>query len=122
MNTQATQFATDQNGATILAWPRHGQPISLTEDGVRDKVATTLGSGLNVPAETLTDDTLIRKDFDVDIYALGGPIMTIENYFRTMLQDEIAKADVSVGSIVDRLMGRTGNGAHCAASDCACAA
>lgn len=122
MNTQATQFATDQNGATILAWPRHGQPISLTKDEVRDKVATTLGSGLNVPAETLTDDTLIRKDFDVDIYALGGPIMTIENYFRTMLQDEIAKADVSVGSIVDRLMGRSDNGAHCEASDCACAA
>ena len=59
MNTQATQFATDQHGATILAWPHHGQPIPLTEDEVRDKVATTLGSELNVPAENLSDETLI---------------------------------------------------------------
>ena len=122
MNTQATQFATDQHGATILAWPHHGQPIPLTEDEVRDKVATTLGSALNVPAEILSDETLIRKDFDVDVYALGGPIMTIENYFRTLLQDEIVKADVSVGSIVDRLMGRSSDATRCESSSCACAA
>lgn len=122
MNTQATQFATDQNGATIPAWPHHGQPISLTEDEVREKVATTLGSELNVPAEILLDETLIREDFDVDIYALGGPIMTIESYFRTLLQDEIVRADVSVGSIVDRLMGRSSDATRCESSSCACAA
>lgn len=122
MNTQATQFATDRNGATILAWPHRRQPISLTEDEVRDKVAATLASELNVPPGSFTEDALIREDLDVDIYALGRPIMTIENYFRTLLQDEIAKTDVSVGSIVDRLMGRTETARHCDSSRCACAA
>lgn len=122
MNTKATQFATNRNGATILAWPHRGAPISLTEDEVREKVTATLESELNVPAERLSDDTLIRKDFDVDFYALAGPVMTIENYFRTLLQDEIAKTDVSIGSIVDRLMGHTDSGAHCDSSRCACAA
>lgn len=122
MNTQATQFATNRNGATILAWPHRRQPISLTEDEVRDKVAATLASELNVPPGSFTEDALIREDPDVDIYALGRPIMTIENYFRTLLQDEIARTDVSVGSIVDRLMGRTETARHCDSSRCACAA
>jgi len=122
MNTQATQFTTEQDGATILAWPHRGQPISLTKAEVRDKVAATLSSELNVPSGSLSDDTLIREDLDVDIYALGRPIMTIENYFRTLLQDEIAKTDVSIGSIVDRLMGRTETARHCDSSHCACAA
>ena len=122
MNTQATQFATNRNSATVLAWPYRKAPIALTEDAVREKVTATLGSELNVPAESLSDDTLIREDFNVDIYALAGPVMTIENYFRTLLQDEIEKTDVSIGSIIDRLMGRTESGAHCDSSGCACAA
>lgn len=122
MNTQATHFTTEQDGATILAWPHHGQPISLTEAEVRDKVAATLSSELNVPPGSFSDDTLICEDLDVDLYALGRPIMTIENYFRTLLQDEIAKTDVSVRSIVDRLMGRTETAGHCESARCACAA
>ena len=122
MNTQATQFATNRNSATILAWPSRGAPISLTEDEVREKVTATLESELNVPAASLSDDAPFRQDLELDVYALGGPIMTIENYFRTLLQDEIEKTDVSIGSIVDRLMGHTDSGAHCDSSRCACAA
>ena len=122
MNKQATQFATNRNSATILAWPHLGAPISLTEDEVRDKVTATLESELNLPAASLSDDAPFRQDLDLDVYALGGPIMTIENYFRTLLQDEIARTDVNVGSIVDRLMGQAESGAHCDSSRCACAA
>ena len=106
MNTQATRFADGHNGETIRAWPHQGCQISLTEDEVREKVAVTLATGLGLRPGQVSDDAPIKEGLDVDFFWLAGPIMTIENYFRTQLQDEFAKEDVSIRSIIDKLMGR----------------
>ena len=71
----------------------------------------------------LADDAPIKKDLNANFYDLVGPIMTIENFFRTLLQDELARYDLSVDLIVDNLIGRQNGAADFGAgNDCACAA
>lgn len=123
MNTQATQIADGQFAKTILAWPHRGDRVSLTEDEVREKVAATLATELKLGPQQLSDDTLIKEELDADYYRLAGPIMTIENFFRTLLQDEMAREDLSVHLIVDKLMGQADRTSNCDSGvDCACAA
>lgn len=123
MNTSAAQIQDKGFGATILAWPHKEPHIALTETEVQAKVASVLATEFDLSPEQLQGDTLIKEDLDVDWYDLAVPIMTIENFFRTMLQDEVAREDVSVHSIVDKLMGRAGRSSDCGASDsCTCAA
>lgn len=122
MNTQATQIADGQSAQTILAWPYRGDRILLTEDEVREKVAATLATELGLDPQQLSDDTFIKEDLDAAYYRLASPIMTIENFFRTHLQDEMAREDLSVHLIVDKLMGRADGTSNCdSGADCACA-
>ena len=107
MNISATSTADYFNSETILAWPHRGRQISLTEDEVREKVVSTLETALELHPGQVSDDSPIKEHVDVDFYRLAGPIMTIENFFRTLLQDEVAREDVSVNSIVDKLMAQT---------------
>jgi len=123
MNTSAAQIQDDRFGATILAWPHKEPNIALTETEVQAKVTSVLATEFDLSPGQLQGDTLIKEDLDVDWYDLAVPIMTIENFFRTMLQDEVAREDVSVHSIVDKLMGRASKSSDCGASDsCTCAA
>ena len=82
-----------------------------------------LAAEFNLAPGQLADDTPIKKDLSANLYELAGPIMTIENFFRTLLQDELASDNLSVDSIVDKLMGRQNGAVDCSViNDCACAA
>ena len=123
MNIAAEAITDNRSARTILAWPHHGRPFCVTEEQVREKVAATLETELDLSLGRLAGDTPIRKDLNVSFYELAGPIMTIENFFRTLLQDELARDDLSVGLIVDKLIGRQDSAADCSVgNDCACAA
>lgn len=123
MNTSAAQIQDDRFGATILAWPHKEPNISLTETEVQAKVTSVLATEFDLLPGQLQGDTLIKEDLDVDWYDLAVPIMTIENFFRTMLQDEVAREDVCVHSIVDTLMGRASRSpGYGARNNCTCAA
>jgi hypothetical protein len=123
MNNVAKAFTDNRSAESITAWPHHKGRIAVTEDQVRDKVATTFAAEFGLAPGQLADDTLIKKDLSANFYELAGPIMTIENFFRTQLQDELASDNLSVGSIVDKLMGRHNGSTGCGiGSDCACAA
>jgi len=121
MNTSAAQIQDDRLGATILAWPYKEPNIALTETEVQAKVTSVLATEFELSPGQLQGETLIKEDLDVDWYDLAVPIMTIENFFRTMLQDEVAREDVSVHSIVDKLMGRASRSPDCGANgNCTC--
>ena len=117
MNTSVAQIQEDRFGATILAWPHKEPNIVLTETEVQAKVTAVLETELGLSPGQLRDDSLIKEDLDVDWYDLAAPIMIIENFFRTMLQDEVAREDVSVHSIVDKLLCRTSRSQDCGASN-----
>ena len=122
MNISAEAITDNRNVKSVLAWPHRGRPFLATEDQVREKVAATLETELDLPPGPLADDALLKKDLSADSYELAGPIMTIENFFRTLLQEELARDDLSIGLIVDKLTGRQ-NAADCSVvNDCACAA
>ena len=116
MNTSVAQIQEDRFGATILAWPHKEPNIVLTETEVQAKVTSVLATEFGLSPGQLRGDSLIKEDLDVDWYDLAAPVMTIENLFRTMLQDEVAREDVSVHSIVDKLMGRTSRSQDCGVS------
>jgi len=116
MNTSVAQIQEGRFGATILAWPHKEPNIVLTETEVQAKVTAVLETELGLSPGQLRGDSLIKEDLDVDWYDLAAPVMTIENLFRTMLQDEVAREDVSVHSIVDKLMGRTSRSQDCGVS------
>ena len=123
MNNAAKTLTDNYSAESILAWPHHKDRIAVTEDQVREKVATTFAAEFNLAPGQLADDTPIKKDLSANLYELAGPIMTIENFFRTLLQDELASDNLSVDSIVDKLMGRNDGSTDCGVgSDCACAA
>jgi hypothetical protein len=123
MKNAAKSFTENYSAESILAWPHHKNRIAVTEDEVREKVATTFAAEFNLALGQLTDDTPIKRDLSANFYELAGPIMTIENFFRTPLQDELASDDLSVRLIVDKLIGRQNGAVDCSASiDCACAA
>ena len=123
MNISAEAIKDNRNVSPILAWPYRGRPVLVTEDQVREKVTTTLEAEFDLSPGQLADDTLIKKDLSADSYELAAPIMTIENFFRTLLQEELARDDLSIGLIVDRLTGRQDSAAdRSAGNDCACAA
>ena len=122
MNIAAEAITDNRNVKSILAWPHHGRPFLVTEEQVREKVAATLETEFDLSPGHLADETPIWEDLNISFYELAGPIMTIENFFRTLLQDELARDDLSVGLIVDKLIDRR-NAADCSVvSDCACAA
>jgi hypothetical protein len=122
MNISAKAITDNHSVKSILAWPHDGKPFPVTEDQVLEKVATTLEAELNLSPGQLADDTPIKNELSANIYDLVGPIMTIENLFRTLLQDELARDDLSVSLIVDRLIGRQNGAAGLGAgNDCACA-
>ena len=123
MNISAEAITDNRSVKSILAWPHHGKPFPVTEDQVLEKVTTTLEAELNLSPGQLTDDTPIKKDLNANFYDLVGPIMTIENFFRTRLQEELASDDLSVGLIVDTLIDRQNGAAdYGTGNDCACAA
>lgn len=123
MNTQATQITDPHSSETVVAWPHQGRQITLTEDEVLEKVTSTLAMELNLSADQISNGTPIGESMDVSYFRLAGPIMTIENFFRTHLQDEMAREDLSVNIIVDKLMGRTNRISNCGSdADCVCAA
>ena len=123
MNISAEAIKDNRNVSSILGWPYRGRPVLVTEDQVREKVTTTLEAEFDLSPGQLADDTLIKKDLSADSYELAAPIMTIENFFRTLLQEELARDDLSIGLIVDRLIGRQDSAAdRSAGNDCACAA
>lgn len=107
MRTSAAQLKNSSFSAAILAWPHKSPRTSLTEPEVRDKVTTVLASGLGISPDQLQGSTLIKQEFDVDWYGLAGPIMTIENFFRTFLQEESEDDRISIDMIVDKLTGRS---------------
>ena len=122
MNISAEAITDNRSDKSILAWPHREKPFSVTEDQVRQKVAKTLEAELDLSPGELADDTPIKEALHLNFYDLAGPIMTIENFFRTLLQDELARDDLSVSLIVDRLIGRQNGAAGLGAgNDCACA-
>ena len=123
MNNAAKTLTDNCSAESILAWPHHEIPFTVTDDQVLEKVATTLESEFDLSPGQLADDTPIKEDLNVNFYDLAGPNMTIENFFRTLLQDELASDDLSIGAIVDKLMGRHVGSTSCGVgSDCGCAA
>ena len=123
MNIAAKAITDNRSARTILAWPHHGRPFPVTEDQVLEKVATTLEAELSLSPGQLADDAPIKKDLNANVYDLAGPIMTIENFFRIRLQDELERDDLSIGLIVDRLIGQQDSTADRSVdNDCACAA
>ena len=123
MNISPEAITNNRSVTSILAWPRHGKPFAVNEDQVREKVAATLEAELDLSPGELADDTPIKEALHVNFYDLAGPVMTIENFFRTLLQDELAREDLSVGLIVDKLLDRQNGVADCGVgNNCACAA
>ena len=113
MNKVAKAFTNNRSAESISAWPHHKDRIAVTEDQVRDKVATTFAAEFGLAPGQLVDDAPIKRELSANFYELAGPIMTIENFFRTQLQDELASDNLSVGSIVDKLMGRHDGSTGC---------
>lgn len=106
MNTSAAQLQDDRFGATVLAWPHKQPEIAMTESDVREKVTSVLATEFGLSSGRLQGNTHIKKSLNVKWYELAAPIMTIENFFRTLLQEESANDDLSVDMIVEKLMGR----------------
>ena len=117
MKNSAKAITGNRSCKSILAWPHRGKRISLTEDQVRAKVATTFAAEFKISPGQLVDDAPIKKDLSADFYKLAGPIMIIENFFRTRLQDELARDDLSMNSIVDNLMRRAHVSQSCRTGD-----
>ena len=90
MNTQVTQITDPHSSETVVAWPHQGRQITLTEDEVLEKVTSTLAMELNLSTDQILNGRPIGEIMDVNYFRLVGPIMTIENLFRTHLQDEMA--------------------------------
>jgi len=123
MNISAEAITDNRNVKPILAWPHHGRPFPVTEEQVREKVAATLEAEFELSPGHLADDAPIKYELSANVYDLIGPIMTIENFFRTRLQDELASDALSVSLIVDKLIDRqNGTAEFGAGNDCACAA
>lgn len=106
MNSPAMQIHLDSPIATLCAWPHKAPKISLTETEVREKITSVFAAALGVDSGRLKGDTLIKAEFDTNWFELVAPIMTVENYFRTLLQDEASSDRLSIDMITDRLMGR----------------
>lgn len=106
MNTSAAQLQDNCFGATILAWPHRQPEIALTETEVREKVTSVLANEFGLSPDRLRGNTPIKGALNVNWYDLASPIMTIENFFRTFLQEEAASDRLSVDMIVEKLMER----------------
>lgn len=106
MNTSAMQIQHHSPTATLFAWPHKAPKILLTESEAREMITSVFAAELGVGPGRLRGDTLIKEALDTSWYELAGPIMTIENYFRTLLQDEAASDRLSIDMITDKLMGR----------------
>lgn len=123
MNSTAERVHIDYATTTVFGWPHKGHKTPFTESEVQEKVTAIFADELGISHDALTPDMSIKKDFGADLLRLTLPIMTIENFFRTMLQDEVAREEVSVHSIVDKLMGRASRSSDCGANDsCTCTA
>ena len=108
MNTSAMQIQRDNPTASLFAWPHKAPKIILTESEAREMITSVFAAELGVGPDRLRGDTLIKDALDTTWFELAGPIMTIENYFRTLLQDEAVNDRLSIDMITDKLMGRAG--------------
>ncbi len=106
MTMSAAQLQNVSFEEAIVAWPHKESTKTLTETQVRQKVRTILAAGLAISPDQLRDDMRIRRDLNVNWYEVAGPVMRIENLFRTLLQEEAQDDDLSVDMIVEKLMRR----------------
>lgn len=107
----------------VPAWPHRRPQIFVTERQVRDKVIDAFAAEFDIAPDQVGDCAPIKKDLSANFYRLAAPIMTIENFFRTRLEHELSSDDLSICSIVDKIMGRASDSTHCAVGgECACAA
>lgn len=106
MTMSAAQMQNVSFEEAIVAWPHKEPTTMLTETQVREKVRTILARGLAISPDQLNDEMRIKQDLNVNWYGVAGPIMRIENLFRTLLQEEAEDDSLSVNMIVDKLMGQ----------------
>lgn len=79
----------------------------MTESQVRETVCAVLADVFQIRPDQLAGDTPIKDVLDINWYDLAGPIMTIENFFRTSLQKEAVSDDLCIDMIVEKLMNKT---------------
>lgn len=106
MNTPTNPRTDAYVELSIDAWPHHGEKIAMTESEARETVRTVLADAFKIPPNQLAADTRLKGTLNVNWYDLAGPIMTIENFFRTPLQKEAMSDDVCIDMIVEKLMNR----------------
>lgn len=107
MNAPATPRTSDDLELSINAWPHHGEKTAMTESEVRETVCAVLADVFRIWPNQLAGDTRIKDALNVNWYDLAGPIMTIENFFRTPLQKEAMSDELCIDMIVGKLMNRT---------------
>ena len=105
MNSTAERLHNHSVNAIVFGWPHKGHKMPFSESEVQEKVTSILADEIGISSDELAPDTSIKEDLRADANRLNRPIMMIENYFRTFLQEEVAHDQLSVGTIVDKIMG-----------------
>jgi acyl carrier protein len=78
----------------------------MTRDEVMAKVRDHLASELEVPAESISDDTRFKDDLDADSLDLYELVMELEDTYGIKVSEEEAARIETVADAVDYVTGR----------------
>jgi acyl carrier protein len=78
----------------------------MTREEVMEKVREHLASELQLPAETIREETRFREDLDADSLDLYELVMELEDTYGVSVSEEEAAEIETVGQAVDHVLAR----------------
>jgi len=78
----------------------------MSDDGIRERVASTIRDVLKVDPDSLGSDQRIREDLGSDSLDSVTLVMALEDEFGGSITDNDAKALATVGDVVDYISRR----------------
>jgi acyl carrier protein len=78
----------------------------MTREEVMEMVRVHLANELELPAETIREDTRLREDLDADSLDLYELVMELEDTYGVTVSEEEAAEIETVGQAVDHVLAR----------------
>jgi acyl carrier protein len=78
----------------------------MTREEVMEMVRVHLANELELPAETIREDTRLREDLDADSLDLYELVMELEDTYGVTVSEEEAAEIETVGQAVDHVFAR----------------
>jgi acyl carrier protein len=82
------------------------QENAMSDDGIRERVTTTIVDVLKVDADSLGSDQRIREDLGADSLDSVTLVMALEDEFGGSINDADAKSLTTVGDVVSYISRR----------------